>query len=224
MAKKPATIKIASKEETAQNRLSPEQVRQFRLSREQQREQRRLRQVDKRLEDAATAPLPGPLRQAFAAPPQTILGQRLIPVCAGHIAVLTQVENPFLRAMRLATLHARARTRADKKRIEKIASAIKTTVASTAEALFIFTRTYHELADLLEQGSGPWQQAVRGFMAQLPPLTEWEGIERALGSWFMLSYITAINFRAKDRPGGAINFPNPARKTALAGGSTRYAS
>ena len=196
MKTKPTTVKI-----------TPAQAAGWRPPKAQRQVMSHLRTEARKLDAAAaSAPLPGPLREAFASFPRVILGLALVPVCAGHIAVLTQVNSPFLQAIRLGGQRARARTAPEKKRIETLAAACVATLEHKIEVLFIFTRTYPELRAILARGPEAWADALAGFMVTLPPLADWDAVETALGLWHAASHATFLQFetRKDDRK---ISFP-----------------
>ena len=206
--------------------LTPEQIAAARPSPEQL-QANTVRNAD--LAFAATAPLPGPAGDAFAALPRTLLGFTLLPVTGGHIAILQTIQSPFLMAIRLTMARSLAKTDEEKAEIAKRAESCELTIDDIAEAMFVFTRPPAESRKILNHPfiNGKRDEframALAVILDNLPPLPNLDFLGAELGEHYARSFSTALDFEpakkdAANGNGGALNFPPaPSPKTASAG-------
>jgi hypothetical protein len=204
-------------------RLTADQAQAWKPTKRQQRLQAQRASKARLSREAATAPLPGPLREAFAAPPRQLMGLELQPVTATHVAALVEIQNPFVDGIRFGLLAASAKTAKEKAAYAKKAEAVKNTIEDAIEVLLLFTSTPECIRARLRDGRQAIRETTRALMDTLTPVPlEW--LASALADHYMRSFATCIQHQAKEEKPGVINFQMPARsKTDLAGSSTRSA-
>jgi hypothetical protein len=168
------------------------------------------------LSAAASAPLPGPLREAFANLPTLLLGVNLLPVTAGHIAILEAINARFLTAIQLAAKVLRCEEPRLKKQLTKQAQKYILTIPDIALALFVFSNTPRELWANLSKNPKAIQAAALDFLETLPPVPSWNDVQTALAAHYSKSFLTAIEY---DRRGDGEGFPSPRSKTTASAGS-----
>jgi len=205
--------RLAPREETV--RLDPDQARQWRPNKRQMAIAGRRSRERQKLAQANAAPLPGPLREAFASDPPQILGLRLQPITATHIAALTRINNPFVTGIALGFAHAAAKTRKEKNAIAAKVAAMPVTLEDTVEVLYLFTLAPAEVRHKLTHGPKRIREEAVALLDGLPPVPlDWLGA--ALAQHYTRSFETRVKYelaREKDE----INFPTPAQATASAG-------
>jgi hypothetical protein len=163
---------------------------------------------------SAATPLPGPLREAFATAPQHIhIGQTtltLIPITAGHIALLQQINSPFLQAVRLAAL-IHSEDKQISKAAKKEAAKITNTIEDTAETLYIFTHHPRDTRALIARTRQTLREKVlETIIDTAPPNTDWNQIAATLGQHFALSFATAVQYEPEQTEDAGRNFTQPA--------------
>ncbi|MDE2105496.1 MAG: hypothetical protein KGL39_50180 [Patescibacteria group bacterium] len=188
---------------------------------------------------AASAPLPGALREAFAGDPRRLHGFTFQPVCAWLDAILTRIESPVLSIIAIYRDHAEEiqaaleiaddkRRAAELKALEKklrscVAKQVKSTPDQEMEMCFAFVTPVEESQQLLDQDRKSFTSAARAVIGKLTR-QEFNQLARACGEHYFASFSTALHVVARQpaTPGGAGEVfcqPPPAPKTASAGGS-----
>jgi len=186
---------------------------------------------------AAAVPLPGPLREAFAASPQVLelpsasgapFRFALLPVTAGHLAVLQQIGSPLMEVLSLSArsrmepgeneseLEARHRAEDARKRLEALA-AERNPILDTADLLFVFSRPAAESRALLDKGD--FRPAVDRLLDSLSPAADWGATAQALSVHYVRACATALSFRAPKTPGDTSFRSEPPRTTTGSAGS-----
>ena len=176
---------------------------------------------------AAAAPLPGPLREAFAGEPVKLHGLTLQPVNAWLLAILIRIKSPFLQMVQIYQSHAAefatAKTAEGRAEIEsriaaKIA-AIESSPEAIIETVFAFVTDVEKLQELLDAGKFT-RTALREIGKKYHPaqLTQ---IKDAIGQHFFASFATALKLEAPAVNDGTQTFPQPPAGPAMgsAGGS-----
>jgi len=217
---KPPTkpVKQAAAAETVA--LSSAEIAAYLKSKAHKKQLREQNKKNRSLQEAASAPLPGPLRDAFAAEPPNILGIVLQPVSAAHIAILTQIHNPFVEGIRYGILAGNAATKKEKDAYAKKATQIKDTVEDAVEVLYLFSLTPSEARLMLDRGRDAIRAAALELMDHRLPPIELGGLGGMLAAHYLASFSTQIQHRvAEDEKRQTINFPKPASPTDLAGSS-----
>ncbi len=175
---------------------------------------------------AASAPLPGPLREAYAGEPRRLHGLTLQPVNAWLLAILTRLESPLLdiiaiyraNAARFAAAGQAEEKAVIEKEIQVEVERIKVPPEKIIETVFAFTTPVEECQDLLDAGKFR-KQALLTLGKKLHP-RQLGDLERAIGEHFAASYATALEFQPPANPNGeAVFTPPPAPTMASAGGS-----
>ena len=162
-------------------------------------------------ERGRSAPLPGALRQAWAAGPRRVMleGQMFTfqPVNAWLLAILTRLECPLLEVVRLlreesAGSGAGTDPAALRARIEaRIRAEIKSGPDASLELVFSFLTPVEECQAILDVGRHAYLMAARRLLGNLHPLTLAES-ERLCGEHFMASYATALEISPVPVEGG----------------------
>jgi len=177
----------------------------------------------------AAAPLPGPLREAFAGEPARVCGFTLEPVCGWQLAILTRIESPMLDILRIMGEYSGelkdVKEADDFKKLEKkiharIQKEIKYGPDAVIETVFAFITPAERCQELLDEDRKAYTKAARQALGKLHPAKIAE-LERACGSHYTSSFATALRVAAvpPENSGGEINFPQPpAKGTASAGG------
>ena len=174
---------------------------------------------------AAAAPLPGPLREAFAGEPVKLHGLTLQPVNAWLLAILTRIESPLLAIVEIYRRHGSAfATAAPEARSEieaRIAAEIallKSRPEAIIETVFAFVTDVEKLQELLDAGKFT-RTALREIGKRFHP-AQLAQIEQAIGTHFAASFATALELESKAPADGSVFTPPPAdRQTDSAGGS-----
>lgn len=187
-------------------------------------------QRDRELAGAASAPLPGPLRDAFAGEPNKLHGYTLLPVTAGLIAILTRIESPLLDIIRVLRQHAFkiAEATTDEEKIgaqKEIAAIIEREVKpdpeQNVETVYCFIHTPPELRKLLDRGRAVFREQVMTELGDKVHPGALFDLEKACGEHFTKSFSTIVNYEAPPSGDGSVFTPPPAApETASAGGST----
>lgn len=161
------------------------------------------------MREAASHPLPGPLRDAFADLPRELLDQPLVDITAGHIAALVAINSPFLEAMRLGQLLAICDNEEERQRLMAKAESIKVEIADVVETLYIFSRSARETRNTLALRGGRAQirASAEALLDTLPPITDWETINQSLGLHYAKCFLSHLAFESKSDPGGTRHFP-----------------
>jgi hypothetical protein len=167
---------------------------------------------------AATAPLPGPLRDAFAGEPRTLHGFTLQPVTAGLVAFLARIHSPVFDVIRVLRQHAE-----EKLTPAQLAAVLETEIQSEPEAMietvFAFVTPAKERRALLDRGRAAWREAALEVIGDRLHPTQLADLERAVGEHFAASFATVVEY-GTSREGQSPGFPSPPPvKTASAGGS-----
>lgn len=203
-------------------RLSPEQVHAHLAATAQGREED-LRLIERRATDSAlasTAPLPGPARDAFASDPPTLLGLRLYPVTATHIACLTRLKNKFFEGLRFGMAASQVTDEKEKARLLEEAQKLDVQPEDLFEALYIFSRS-PGLLRICEERS--FRSCAEYLMDHFPPIAP-DQLSNALASHYFESFKTAVEFQAAaSSPGSKKKNLSTSEPTALAGSSTSSA-
>jgi hypothetical protein len=173
-----------------------------------------------RMREARLAPLPGPLREAFAAAPRVLLGRTLVPISANHIRCLVQIDSPFLTSMQLGQLLVQTENEDERKRILARAELCKTEIIDAVKVLILFSSAGDLAIDALSEPEGPARlhAGATALLNDLPPLCDWEEVIGALGAHYAASLITAVALQRREKPGDTKQlFPGRARpKTGTA--------
>ena len=177
---------------------------------------------DAAMREAASQPLPGPLRDAFAAMPRELLGHPLADITAGHIAALVTIQSPGLEALRLGQLLASCEDEAERARLLAKAQDVKVEIIDVVEVLYIFTRAAAATRRMLAQrgGRASLRAAAEAILDTLPALLDWEVVKQALGAHYARCFVTHLYFEQKQDPGGSQSFP-ASHSTADSDGSLK---
>jgi hypothetical protein len=173
---------------------------------------------------AAAAPLPGPLREAFAGEPRTVGGFTLQPVTAGLVAVLARIQSPVFDVIRVVRAHADEHLTP-----AQLAALLETEIQSEPEAMietvFAFVTPAKERRALLDRGRAVWREAAMDRIGDALHPAQLADLERAVGEHFAASFATVVQYEAR-REGREPGFPLPpaTSATASAGGSMSSAS
>jgi hypothetical protein len=173
------------------------------------------------LRAAAAAPLPGPLREAFAGDPPKVGAFALMPVTAGLVVILVRINSPLLDIVRIYRANAGLGTDAI---ADIIGKELKPEPEQWIETVFCFVTEIRKLRALLAQGREAFrEQALQEIGDKLHP-TELAELEKACGAHFASSFATIVEHEASKGSGGEFFTQPPAEPmTASAGGSTSSA-
>jgi hypothetical protein len=188
---------------------------------------------------AQAAPLPGPLRDAFAGAPRRITAGGKVwtfePVCAWLMAILVRVESPLLDIVRiyreqLASADAGGEGQGEggqatiQARIAAEVAKLKPSPDASLETVFAFLTPVEECQALLDVDRLDFIHAARQTLGKLHP-SDLAILERACGEHFSASFTTALSISPvpSESGGEVFSTPPPAPKTASAGGSTSSA-
>ena len=123
------------------------------------------------IKNANATALPGPMRDAFGALKTDVvkeaenLGIKLIPITAGHIAILSEIKSPLIKIVRLY-----AESENENDRQEKINSLGEIPDSAAAELLYTFTQPPPALrASSAPPGRHAGPAAPAAAAAPLPP-------------------------------------------------------
>jgi hypothetical protein len=200
---------------------------------------------------AAAAPLPGPLREAFAGSPPTVLinGKTvpLQPVSLGLNAALTFINSPLLEVVRIMREEftrpavapetqnpdptpedvAAAKFARIQAAEERIAAEIKVAPEQIAETVYCFLHTSSELRALMDRGARQFREAAMVELGDVLHPVEMGQLQQAVAAHYAASFGTVVNHEKGGQAGsaGEVFTPPPAaRMTASAGGSASLAS
>lgn len=189
---------------------------------------------------AASAPLPGPLREAFAGEAPVLHGFTLQPVTMGLHPLLVKLGSPLLDIVRImreelgsqegdAALTPEAASAARAERLQKAQARILTEITADEEALvetvFCFVTATTELRQILAKGRDTFREvAMRTIGDRLHP-AQFAELQQAVSAHYAASFATAIQHEAaKGKDDGTVFTAPPAKPmTASAGGSTSSA-
>lgn len=152
---------------------------------------------------AASAPLPGPLRDAFASDPQTFFGIKLQPVTGTHIAALVKLKNKFIDGIRLGMAATQVTDPNEKARLLKQAEDLDVQPEDMLEAFHVFTltpdgvRKYLAIPDSIRSVPENITDTLPPFMPDQLSAT----LSQALGAHYLDSFKTALNFEATETEG-----------------------
>ena len=185
----------------------------------QKKQQDRNAQIDA----AHSAPLPGPLRGAFAGDPPSLHGLKLLPVTAGLVAILDRIQSPLLRVIRLAA----ANPGKSGDEISRLADAEAAPEPEAAvETVFCFTQPPPRLRQLLDEGRGFFREIAMTELGDTLHPAQIGELATACGRHFAESFSTIVRFRSVDNgksDGSVKSAPPIVQKTASAGGSNTSA-
>jgi len=187
---------------------------------------------------AAASPLPGPLREAFAAEPPSLHGFTLQPVTMGLHPILVRLGSPLLEVIRILReeltrddgadestpdLAAAARTARLSRAQSRLATEVKAEEEALVETVYAFTRPIAEIRALLNKGRDLFREtALRAIADRLHP-AQFGELQQLVSRHYAASFATALPYQAPRGPddGRTVFTPPPARPTmASAGGST----
>ena len=186
---------------------------------------------------AAAAPLPGPLREAFAGEPVTVHGFTLQPVTMGLHPILVRIGSPLLEVIRIMreeltradgadestpALLAAAREARLAKALRRIETEIKAEEETLVETVFAFLRPVAEIRALLNQGRAVFREtALRQVADKLHP-AQFAELQRAVSTHYSASFATALSYQApkEESDKGTVFTMPPLTATASGGGST----
>ena len=190
---------------------------------------------------ASTAPLPGPLREAFASGLPSLHGFTLQPVTMGLHAILVRVKSPLLEVTRIIREElgrddgADIATSAQKEavyqvRFTRAMERVKTEVQAEEEALvetvFAFLRPVAEIRSLLNAGAGLFRETALREVADKLTARQFQELQQLVSRHFTASFATAVHYQAKrpEEDAGTV-FTKPLAehpKTDSAGGSPSW--
>jgi hypothetical protein len=154
-------------------------------------------------EQASRAPFPGPLRQAYASQPRTVLGYTLQPVSLSLIAILEQIKSPFIAMVDIISAN---HGKTSEEIAQAIDSKLKVTTAQIIETIYCFVTDIETVES--EQKNGTLSKAAskeigrKHHPAQLGPISE------AILMHYVASFSTVVDYRAKKAEGDAQSFPS----------------
>jgi len=174
------------------------------------------------IKNANATALPGPMRDAFGALKTDVvkeaenLGIKLIPITAGHIAILSEIKSPLIKIVRLY-----AETQNENERQEKIKEFDEIPDSAAAELLYTFTQPPPALRALLRKGRDIFTENA---CAEILDKTNPAILQRLLPIatvHYISAYATVVELEPVPTGDGA-SFPSPAeaKATASAGGLT----
>lgn len=189
---------------------------------------------------AGSAPLPGPLRDAFAGDAPGAHGFTLQPVTMGLHPLLVKIGSPLLDVVRIMREELSAEDGADVStpellnaaravRLQKAQARIAAEITADEEALvetvFCFVTDVKELRQIMAKGRDTFREvAMRAIGDRLHPAHFGE-LQRLVSAHYAGSFATALAHEApKGKDDGTVFTAPPATPTtASAGGSTSLA-
>lgn len=189
---------------------------------------------------AGSAPLPGPLREAFAGEPPSAHGFALQPVSMGLHPLLVKIGSPLLDVVRIMReefsrddgadvstpeLAAAAQAVRLKKSQARIAAEIKADEETLVETVFCFVTDVRELRQIMAKGRETFREvAMRTIGDKMHP-AHFAELQQLVSAHYAASFATALGHEAqKGKDDGTVFTAPPARlTTASAGGSTSSA-
>ena len=189
---------------------------------------------------AAAAPLPGPLREAFAGTLPQVHGFTLHPVVLGLHPVLVELESPMLDMIRIIREEQAREDGADistpdaelmatqirlGRAMTRIAAEVKADDVAVVESVYAFTRPIAEIRALLQTGRENYRETAMVTIADTLHPVQFAELQKAVSAHYSASFATAIHYTTPARPGDNSVFTKPpARKaTGWAGGCTWWA-
>jgi len=174
------------------------------------------------------APLPGPLREAFAGEPRRVCGLTLQPVNAWLLAILTRINSPLLEVLRIYREHASEIAIAPAEEQAKLEAAIlqeaaagKLAPEAVIETIFAFVTPVEECQQLLDAGAFR-EAALQSIGKKFHP-AQLSQLQRDVGAYYCASFATALSISPVVTAGGeggeVFSQPPPMIRTASAGGS-----
>lgn len=170
---------------------------------------------------ANAVPLPGPLRQAFAAEPLKVCGYTFQPVTAALEVILTRINSPILPIFALVI-------ECQGKPAEEVSRRIKEEIKPDPEALietvFAFTRPCRELRALLDQSRAAYRDAAMDAVGDKVTPYEQSKLFESACRHYADCFATAISYEASQQPstdGTVFTKPAAPPTTASDAGSTR---
>lgn len=156
-------------------------------------------------------PLPGPLLDAFDPPTVVIAGLTMLPITAGHIAILQRIDSPLLRAVERMQSPGDATAKDDDD---------EAGIEGTVETLYVFATEPRELRQTIAKGRELFREAAMQAVGDGLPLRLVGEVTRALGEYFARSFATSIEYEQSGGGGesdqlivGGEGFPSPPMKT-----------
>lgn len=185
--------------------------------------------------EAAAAPLPGPMRDAFAADPLKVHGFTLQPVTFGHDAILERISSPLLKIIaiyrRVLKKHlvGKSAEEIDMRSIAEettrlIEDEIKSDPEENAETVFVFLHNPPKLRAMLNKGRQFFREQVMAELGDKHHPAVINDLARAVAAHYMASFATAVQYQRAPEDGEE-GFPSPpsSQATGSAGGSTSSA-
>jgi len=189
---------------------------------------------------AHAEPFPGPLLEAFVAPPPALHGFTLQPVGMGLVILLKRIDSPLLDVVRImreeltredeadestpelataarAARHARANAR--------LAAEIKADDETFVETVYCFVRPIAGIRALLASGRDKFREAAQRELGDRLHPAQFAELQAAVSAHYAQSFATAVHYEPpKGKDDGTVFTPPPAAgMTASAGGSTSLA-
>ena len=179
---------------------------------------------------AAAGPVPGPLRDAYAAAPPSLHGFTLQPVTMGLHPLLAQLGSPQLVITRfLREEFARAEAGVAEAvtlaaAFQRVAQEVRPEAELLVETVFAFTRPAAELRLILAHGRELFREvAMREIADRLHP-GQFDELQQLVSRHYAASFNTAVPYAAPAPPAdGPVFTKPPAPATASAGGCTFWA-
>jgi hypothetical protein len=172
--------------------------------------------------EAARAPFPGALRDAFAALPQALFGHTLQPVTLELLSVLEEIHSPFIDMVEII---CSMQGRPQKEISRAIEKKLKPKIKDLAAAAWCFLTPIDQVQTALATGEVAFKKTALGDISRNIPPDKLSGLNSAIILHYIKTFSTAVDYRAK-KPEGGGSFPlAPAEpKPASAGASTSAAS
>jgi len=180
------------------------------------------------------APLPGPLREAFAGEPRRVVAAgktwAFEPVCAWLVAILVRIESPMIGIIRIyreyseelksAASSASALGELQNRMAVRIEQEIRPAPDAALETVFAFLTPAEKCQELLDINRLEFTVAARKLLGKLHPL-DLAKLERGCGEHFSGSFATALNIGpvpAENTGGEVFLAPPPEPMTDSVGG------
>lgn len=167
--------------------------------------------------EAARAPFPGPLREAFAGTPRTVFGYTLQPVNLALLCALEKIESPFIPMVEIIGAMVG-------KPSHEVATAIEQKLKPTTEQLlatvYCFITPIDEVEAELEKGSASFHKLAKKNIGRKHAIHDLGKLNAAILDHYIDSFKTSVDYRAK-RAEGDHSFPSAPveSKTDSAGAS-----
>jgi hypothetical protein len=187
------------------------------------------------IQRARVAPLPGPLKDAFAPEPITAAGLPLRPMTLGDQITLTQIGSILLEiraematladsGLELQAIGAELSKRLEQPKEGQTAAARQAQITQSAiETVFLFTVPPPEGRKLLAKGLPAFREAAMAAVGDRLNEGQAEELLFALGKLLSQAIVTQVSYAAEKAADGSFPLATSPTATGSAGGSTSLA-